>query len=179
MAKLNQREKTMGVVILVIAVSFLHIYLAKTLAEKMRAKSAELIELEATAKEHQMGGDLADVIAEEKTWLGKVEPEPRSYENVQTELQKFLESSSGSVGLEPFSQKLMNEDVTALQGSHYRRAKIQISVQGDQDKILQWVTGIHQPDQFRAVTYLKFLPSKVEGELVCHLIAEQWLVPKT
>lgn len=176
---LNQRERTMGVLILVMVVAFVHIWGAKQLAEHMRERRGELAQLKLEAKENQMGGNLAEAIADETAWLERVEPEDRSYENVQTELQQFLVSSSSAVGLEPFSQKLMTDEETSLPSDYYRRAKIQISVQGEQRKVVEWLTRIHQPDQFRAITYLKLLPSKIEGEVVCHVIAEQWLVPKT
>ena len=50
---------------------------------------------------------------------------------------------------------------------------------GDQQQIFQWLVKIHQPENFRALTYLKLeADKKEEGVVVCHIIADQWLVPE-
>jgi len=177
MADLNQREKTMGVFILVIVIAFAHIWGAKQLAAANREKKIELSRLELQKKENDMAGTAVTAIEKDMAWLKKVEPEPLAYEDVQTKLQNFLASSSAGLGLETFGLKLLDRDEFDEEG-FYQSVRIQISCQGDQSKILRWLPKIHQPAEFRAVIYMKLQPSKIEGEMVCHLIAEQWLVPE-
>lgn len=180
MAGVSDRERKMAVMIIAILVVFVHVYGSKKLVDSFDKKKVELRVLEQRAQAIVSGSSIEGSIKEEKQWLQGHEPQPQTYEDVQTELQSFLMSAGERAGLSPFSQQLIpNKNLEEDLVSHYNRVRIQISAQGDQEKIFQWLVSIHQPDQFRAITYLKIEANqKVEGEVICHIIAEQWLVPK-
>ncbi|GAA5496873.1 hypothetical protein Rhal01_03061 [Rubritalea halochordaticola] len=179
MAGLSDRERKMGVAVIAIIVVFGHVFGSKKLVDAFNAKKAELAKLEQEARVLVEGGDTEGIL-EDKQWLAEHEPEPQTYEDVQTELQKFLETSCTQSGLTPFGVEL-KKDIDAELGlfGNYRRVRIQISAKGDQQQIVQWLVKIHQPENFRALTYLKLeADKKEEGVVVCHIIADQWLVPE-
>lgn len=180
MAGLNDRERKMGIMIIAVLVVFAHVFGSKKLVDAFDKKKLELRALEQQAQA-MMSGEGAGSTKEEQEWLTSHEPQPQTFEDVQTELQTFLTSAGERVGLTPFGYNLRQPEKELEEGEvpHYNSVRIEIAVQGEQDKIFQWLVNIHQPDKFRAITYVKIQANeKVEGEVICHIIAEQWFVPK-
>ena len=66
-------------------------------------------------------------------WLAEHEPEPMANQDVQTTLQQLTEREAKAAGLTIKSQKPLPTDVA---GTHYHRAKIQITVTGTEDVAL-------------------------------------------
>ncbi|MFC5050018.1 hypothetical protein ACFPK9_05280 [Rubritalea spongiae] len=173
---MNKREKSLLTMILVMVVLFAHILGIKWYMTAYRQKEQTVNELGIRAASYRSSTETAAMIADEVKWLSEHEPEPSTVESSESELLKFLESSSSEVGLSATGQKLIPIEDS---GEVYRRVKIEVSANGTEEQIYKWLVAIHQPTEFRAVTQILMKPVSNDESLVsCTLTAEKWLIEK-
>lgn len=173
---MSDREKRL--LLLLSAVGFLVLnyllYLyweSHAIAAKRRLSDAMALHQTALAAQ-----DVRDQLADEIQWLADHEPKPAAEQHVQTRLQEVSEREATKAGLTTQSQKFPPSDAT--EGSHYQRAKFEITVHGSEQSLYQWLDVLNQPTELRAATKLVLLPDeKDDTKIKCTVTVEQWFVP--
>jgi hypothetical protein len=118
-------------------------------------------------------------VTDEMNWLAEHEPEPAEEQTVQTNLRQFAatEAENGGLVIKPSGQKDLGIDKSGLR---YHRAKFEFTVTGTELAFYAWVAKLQIPTEFRAVTYMRLLPSHdSETKIEAVLIIEQWFIPAT
>lgn len=117
-----------------------------------------------------------DQILGEMEWLDKNLPEPAASQDVQTKLQKFVESEALAAGLTIKTQKPLPTQA----GGTFHRAKFQFVVSGRDEAFYRWFSRINDPTQLRAVTQILLSPNKQDDtQLDGTITVEQWFIPPT
>lgn len=171
---MNKREKNLLIFIILMVVIGAHFWGAKVLLKRFQTKDNELLRLTSKVEDYRKSGSVAAVIAEEVEWLQKYEPKPSTSQETLSELQAFLMKSASELSLTPYGPKLFQAEE---EDGYYRHVKVQVSAKGTEEQIYRWITAIHQPRSFRAITYMKVQPATEDDQLVvCTIVADQWLV---
>jgi hypothetical protein len=117
-------------------------------------------------------------VTDQMDWLAEHEPEPAANQDVQTKLQQLAESEAKATGLTIKTQKPLPTD--SAEGSHYHRAKIQITVTGTEQALYQWFDKLNLPDQLRIASQIRLTPNQQDDtQIDCTATIEQWFVPLT
>lgn len=117
-----------------------------------------------------------DQIADEMDWLAEHEPEPVANQDIQTQLQQLVEREAKSIGLTIKTQKPLPTDTTS--GSHYHRAKLQITVTGNEESLYRWFDRLNMPDKFRIASQIRLSPNTQDDTKIdCTATIEQWFIP--
>ena len=97
---------------------------------------------------------------------------------VQTRLQQDVEREATAAGLSIKTQKPLPTDET--EGRHYHRAKIQITVTGQEQALYVWLDRLNQPTKLRMATQIRLTPNQQDDTKIdCTATIEQWFVPPT
>lgn len=114
-------------------------------------------------------------VVDEMDWLAKHEPEPAANQDIQTQLQQLCEREARTAGLTIKTQKPLPTDTT---GAHFHRAKIQLTVNGEEQALYQWFDRLNIPEQFRSASSIRISPNKEDDTKIdCTATIEQWFVP--
>lgn len=110
-------------------------------------------------------------------WIETNQPRPADYQLVQSALQDLAAKEATNAGLTPKTQKLLDTEQT---GTHYHRAKFQITLSGTEQALFRWFDKLNEPTKLRAVTFLRLSPNKEDDTKIdCTAVVEQWFVPAT
>ena len=115
-------------------------------------------------------------VMDEMQWLVDHEPEPSANQDVQTKLQKVVETAATAAGLtiKP-GQKPLPTDTS---GKFFHRAKIQIAVTGTEQALYQWFDKLNVPAEFRIASQIRMSPNTQDDTKIdCTATIEQWFVP--
>jgi hypothetical protein len=126
----------------------------------------------------EMFRESSEGVMDEMQWLADHEPEPAANQDVQTKLQKIVETAATTVGLtiKP-GQKPLPTDTS---GTYYHRAKIQIAVTGSEQVLYQWFDKLNDPVEFRVVSQIRLSPNTQDDTKIdCTATIEQWFIPAT
>jgi hypothetical protein len=140
--------------------------------------NAQRTDAEQKLAQAEMFQESREQVTDEMEWLAKHEPEPAANQDVQTSLQQIVEREAKAVGLtiKP-GQKPLPTDTT---GTHFHRAKIQITVTGPEDALYRWFDKLNVPDQLRISSQIRLSPNPQDDTKIdCTATIEQWFVPKT
>lgn len=119
--------------------------------------------------------DSAEEVAAQMEWLIANEPEPVAYQNVQSELQQFVEQRARAAGLTIRGERLLPINDS---GIHYHRAGVQIEVTGREQALYTWFDQLKSLEEFRATTSILMNPNREDDTLIdCRAIVEQWFIP--
>ena len=114
-------------------------------------------------------------VLDQMDWLAKYEPEPAAKQDVQTKLQQLCEKEAKTAGLTIKAQKPQPTDTN---GVHFHRAKIQLSVSGQEKALYRWFDRLNIPQQLRIASAIRLSPNKKDDTLIdCTATIEQWFVP--
>ena len=117
-----------------------------------------------------------ELVTDQMDWLASHEPQPAAKQDVQTKLQQLCETEAKNAALEIKAQRPLETDTTS--GTHYHRAKIQLTVSGAEDALYRWFDRLNVPDQLRAATHIRLSPNaKDDTKIDCTATVEQWFVP--
>lgn len=117
-----------------------------------------------------------DSVIEEMDWMADHAPKPRNGQLVATELEQYGTNQAKTHQLDAKPTFLPNDE----SGQHFHRAKVQFKVTGLENSLYRWLGRLQQPDQFRAVTFLRLSPDAKDDTLIdCTVIVEQWYVPES
>jgi Type II secretion system (T2SS), protein M subtype b len=116
-------------------------------------------------------------VTDQMEWLTAHEPQPAANQEVQTSLQQLAEREARSSGLTIKTQKPLPTDVS---GTHYHRAKLQITVSGSEEALFRWLDRLNTPEQFRIASQIRLSPNTTDDTKIdCAATIEQWFVPTT
>ncbi len=115
-----------------------------------------------------------ELVADEMEWLAEHEPEPRPYQDEQSELQQFAESQARAMGLEVKKVDLLSTEP----GTHFSRVRVQLRVVGMEQPFYRWIVdSLNDPNELRAVTFLNLRPNPEDDtKLEATVIVEKWFV---
>lgn len=117
----------------------------------------------------------SEQVMDEMEWLAQHEPEPADNQDIQTQLQQLCEREARTAGLTIKTQKPLQTDTT---GQYYHRAKIQLTVSGDEKDLYEWFDRLNIPEQFRIASSIRISPNKEDDTKIdCTATIEQWFVP--
>lgn len=117
-----------------------------------------------------------DTVIEEMDWMADHAPKERNGQLVATELEQYGRNQAKTHQLDAKPTFLPNDE----SGQHFHRAKVQFKVTGVENSLYRWLGRLQQPDQFRAVTFLRLSPDAKDDTLIdCTVIVEQWYVPES
>ena len=156
-------------------VNFLAFNFAQAKRQEVDRNRAQANEKLATA---EMFRASREQVVEEMNWLAENEPEPAANQDVQTRLQQDVEREATAAGLSIKTQKPLPTDET--EGRHYHRAKIQITVTGQEQALYVWLDRLNQPTKLRMATQIRLTPNQQDDTKIdCTATIEQWFVPPT
>jgi len=133
---------------------------------------------EQTLEQAEIISERRDEVLDDMEWLGKHEPAPAAYQDVQSQLQQLVEREAQIAGLtiKANSQKLLPTDQT--EGNQYHRAKVQVTVTGTEKALYAWFGRLNNPEQFRAATNILLKPDNTDDTKIdCTTVIEQWFLP--
>jgi len=176
---MTRREKILGLSLISILAVFAHAFLIVHFKKGKVEQLAEIDQLQINLSSYSTIKGTEQLIQEEVDWVDSHTPPPASFQDVQTDLQNFLVSSSKSLGFSPYSQKLISKSDAQGIENIFQRVQIQISARATEKQIYEWLVKIHQPEKMRALSYLKLSPPVNDSDLInCQLIAELYSVVK-
>ena len=118
-----------------------------------------------------------DSLQSEIDWLAQAQKEPKEGTLVGSQLETFVTSRATQAGLTVNRPKILPNDES---GVHYHRAKFQVSVSGQEAALYRWLTQLHSPRDFRAITALRLSPNREDDTQIDAVATiEEWFVPST
>ncbi|MDP0490461.1 MAG: hypothetical protein Q7Q71_05380 [Verrucomicrobiota bacterium JB023] len=119
----------------------------------------------------------AEFLQDQRDWLARNEPEPTTVGSAQTQIQQLAENEARRRGL---TIKRKDFGSTMVEpGYNYHRARYQIEVNGVESSIFQWIDRLHNPAEFRAVTYVRLNANRDDGTKAdAEIYIDQWFVPE-
>lgn len=133
-------------------------------------------EYAATIEVARFAGEQADAVSSEVDWLAENMAEEKEGELMQTQLQSFVSGRATAAGL-----SVSKEDIqeNATDGVYFERARFRINVSGTEQALYRWLTELHSPKDFRAVTSLRLSPNREDDTKIDAAVqVEQWFPPK-
>ena len=141
-------------------------------AKIMRDRDNARIKLEA-AEQFRVN---REQVSEEMEWLATHEPVEAANQDVQTQLQELCEKEAKTLSLTIKSQKPLPSD--EQDGLRYHRAKIEITVNGNEESLYRWFDRLNNPEQMRIATHIRLLPNTQDDTKIdCTATIEQWFTP--
>lgn len=174
---MSDREKRLLFLLLGALFVVVNLGLYKKVYEpRVKAAASELSAAELALSEAQGMIDTRDLYEKEMSWLARHEPKPATVQQTQTKLQQMVANFARSNNLTIKRQKLQPSITNA--NLKYHRARIQIEVNGMEKQLFQWLSRLHSPNEFRAVTFMRINPQKNDDTRIdCEVIIEQLFVP--
>ncbi|MBX3741964.1 MAG: hypothetical protein KF712_13290 [Akkermansiaceae bacterium] len=176
---MSPREKNLLLIFGAAVFIILNVLAFKLFTKKRNEITANRAMAEQALEQAHIISERRDEVLDDVEWLGKHEPAPAAYQDVQSNLQQLVEREAQIAGLtiKPNSQKLLPTDQT--EGNHYHRAKVQVTVTGTEKALFEaWLGRLNNPEQFRAATNLLLKPDNTDDTKIdCTAVIEQWFVP--
>ncbi len=175
---MTDRERnllTLLVAMAFVAVNFLGYRL--WYAPKMSALQAEQENAERQAESNESMGNVFSAVSDDMDWLNRFEPVPTSLGKMKTRIQQLSENEAVRAGL-TIKNKGFGDDVVDP-GLNYHRARYDIEVNGSESSIYRWLDRLHNPNEFRVVTFVKLEPQRDDATRAdCKIFLDQWFVPE-
>ncbi len=172
---MSAREKKLIVFFALAGFAILNILAFKFAQSKRQEVNIQRNQAEEQLATAERFRESSEQVTDQMDWLAEHEPEPMANQDVQTTLQQLTEREAKTAGLTIKSQKPLPSDVA---GTHYHRAKIQITVTGTEESLYRWLDKLNMPDQLRIASQIRMLPNNPDDTKIdCTATIEQWFVP--
>lgn len=172
---MSVREKKLLIFFALAGFAILNILAFKFAQSKRQEVNIKRIQAEQQLATAEKFRESSEQVTDQMDWLAEHEPEPMANQDVQTTLQQLTEREAKAAGLTIKSQKPLPTDVA---GTHYHRAKIQITVTGTEEALYRWFDKLNMPDQLRIASQIRMLPNNPDDTKIdCTATIEQWFVP--
>ena len=173
---MTARERNL--LILLVAMAFLAVNLLgyKMWYEpKMTQMQAAMEAAEVKAEANEGMGNILEAVSADKDWLERFEPTPNTAGKVQTKIQQLAENEAVRAGLT--IKKKGFGPVISDPGLYYHRARYDIEVNGTEASIYRWLDRLHNPNEFRVVTFVRMNPQRDDlSRADCQIYLDQWFV---
>jgi hypothetical protein len=169
---MNSREKTLLKVMIGI------LLLVGALAGGMQYKNhVDLLiskrdELASKRFMYESSENLKQVLSSEMKWIEQFEPDEIEYVTATNQFEEFLTSSSRNYG---FADLVPIPVSNNGEGNHYKLISFKLRATATQTQILQWLSDLHKPSQFRAITNLQ-LKQTEDSQIQCEVTVERRVV---
>jgi hypothetical protein len=174
---MSSREKNLLTLLLIAGFLILNFFLFTFYSEKRTTYENDLNAAKATLQQAIVFSESSEQLAEEMEWLAENEPDPASYQDVQTQLQQFAETQARNLGLTIKSQEPLPTDES---GVNYHRAQVRINLTGQEEALYKWFDAINDPKAFRTTYQIRMNPNGQDDALIdCSATLSQWFPPTT
>lgn len=175
---MTSRERNL--LLLLVAMAFLVVnFLGYRMwyAPKMAATQSAMESAERKAEANEGMGNILDAISADRDWLERFEPKPTSLSKMKTRIQQLAENEAVRAGL-TVKKKGFGDDIVDPSLS-YHRARYEIEVNGTESSIYRWLDRLHNPNEFRAVTFVRTNPQRDDFTRAdCQIYIDQWYIPE-
>ncbi|MGJ8724359.1 MAG: hypothetical protein ACSHYB_07370 [Roseibacillus sp.] len=175
---MTSRERNLLILLVVmafVAVNFLGYKM--WYAPKMAEMQAAMEGAERKAEANEGMGNILDAVSADKDWLNRFEPQPSSVGKMKTSIQQLAENEAVRAGL-TVKKKGFGSDVVDPT-LNYHRARYDIEVNGTESSIYRWLDRLHNPNEFRVVTFVRMNPQRDDATRAdCQIYLDQWFVPE-
>ena len=175
---MTPRERNL--LILLVAMAFLAVNLLgyKMWYEpKMAQMQASMEAAEVKADANEGMGNILEAVKADKDWLERTEPQPSSVGLMKTKIQQLAENEAVRFGL-TVKKKGFGSDIVDP-SLYYHRARYDIEVNGSEASIYRWLDRLHNPNDFRVVTFVRMNPQRDDATRAdCQIYLDQWFVPE-
>ena len=176
---MSPRERNLLILLVTmafVAVNFLayQMWYAPKMAEMKGAQETA----EQKAKANEGISNIRGAFEKEIAWLDRFEPKPTSLGKMQTRIQQLSENEARSKGL-TIKTNRFRDDVEG-EGLDYHRARYEIEVNGTETQIYGWLDRLHNPNEFRVVTFIRLKPQRDDlTKADCQIYLDQYFVPES
>lgn len=175
---MTPRERNL--LIMLVAMAFLAVnFLVYRMwyAPKMATMQTAMENAEQKAESNEGMGNAFDAFAADSDWLNRFEPKPTSVGKMQTRIQQLAESEAVRAGLtikkKGFGAEIVDPSL------NYHRARYDIEVNGSEASVYRWLDRLHNPNEFRVVTFVRMNPQRDDATRAdCQIYLDQWFVPE-
>ena len=172
---MSAREKNLLTLLLVAGFLILNFFLFTIYSEKKTTFESDLNAAKTSLQQAIVFSESSEQLAEEMEWLASNEPDPASYQDIQTQLQQFAESQARNLGLTIKSQEPLPTDES---GTNYHRAQVRINLTGQEEALYKWFDAINDPRAFRTTYQIRMNPNGQDDTLIdCSATLSQWFPP--
>lgn len=176
---MSTRERNL--LILLVAMAFVAVnFLGYKMwyAPKMAKLKAAQETAESQAKLNEGMGGVLEMRQADLDFLNRFEPKPTTLGKMKTRIQQLAENEARRktltiVGRPKYGPDLVDSSL------YYHRARYEMKVNGTETAIYQWLDRLHNPNEFRVVTYMRLEPQRDDlKRAVCEIYLDQWFVPE-
>ena len=174
---MSQREKVLLIALAAGLFAVVSLFGFKLLVEKRQqvAKDIEQLRTDIDLAEYRKEQRELDVANME--WFAQNEPEPREAALAGSQLQDFITTQANANRLEIKAPQILPNDAS---GVYYEKASFQLRVTGMESDLYRWLSNLHNPEDFRAVTRLVLFPNKEDDSMIdATVIVTEWFIPAT
>ena len=144
---------------------------------KMTQMQAAMEAAEVKAESNAGMENVLNAVQADKDWLDKTEPAPTTVGKMKTKIQQLAENEAVRAGL-TVKKKGFGADVVDP-SLFYHRARYDIEVNGTEAAIYRWLDRLHNPNDFRVVTFVRMNPQRDDATRAdCQIYLDQWFVPE-
>ena len=146
-------------------------------APKMAETQAAMESAEQKAEANEGMGSILEALSADRDWLERYEPKPTSLGKMKTRIQQLAENEAVRAGL-TIKKKGFGDDIVDPNLKYYR-ARYEIEVNGTETSVYRWLDRLHNPNEFRAVTFVRTRPQRDDPTRAdCQIYLDQWYVPE-
>lgn len=146
-------------------------------APRMATLQASMETAERQAESNEGMGNVLEAVSADQDWLNRFEPDPASSGKMKTRIQQLAESQATRAGL-TIKKKGFGPDIVDP-SLKYHRARYDIEVNGTESSIFRWLDQLHNPNEFRVVTFVRLNPQRDDAKRAdCQIYLDQWFVPE-
>lgn len=175
---MTARERNL--LLLLVAMAFLAVnFLGYRLwyQPKMAAMQTAMENAERKAESNESMGSVREALSADMDWLNRFEPKPSTVGKMKTRIQQLAENEAVRAGL-TIKRKDFGGDVVDP-SLYYHRARYDIEVNGTEASVYRWLDRLHNPNEFRVVTFVRLNPQRDDATRAdCQVYLDQWFVPE-
>lgn len=174
---MSPREKKLLIFFVTAIFAVVNLFGFQWLQSKREKIRADIAAHEVVLTDADTAQAAKEVFMQEIDWLEKNTPEPKEGELVPSQLENFVTTAATQAGLTVVRPRIYDNDEG---GTHYNRARFEISVSGNEASLYRWLVKLQSPRDFRAITALLLSPNRENDALIdAKVVVEQWFVPRT
>lgn len=170
MRTLTPKEKRLFILLLAVVFLVANLIGLPWLQRQQKQLTARITDLRSQQETADVWMKEKDLWTERKTWLDANQPKMTNSGDASSSFLKLLQESAKQNKIKIIDQKLLEPE----RQSGYQAVSVRMTVNGNMEAIVKWLSTLQQPDKFQAV--LKFnLKREGEGDnMRCDLDLARW-----
>lgn len=173
MRPLTPKEKRLLIIFVALIFVVANLIGLPALQRQQKLLTARIVELRSQQEVATTWLKEKDIWTERKAWLDANQPKITSSGDASSSFLEMLQESAKQNKIKIIDQKLLEPETHP----GYQAISVRMTVNGNMEAIVKWLSAIQQPDKFQAV--LKFnLKREGEGDnMRCDLDLARWYAP--